>query len=349
MNRAFWLNRRVLVTGHTGFKGAWLALWLERLGADVTGLALAPDTQPSLYDILSPWPRMRSLTGDVRDPGAVADALTQAEPEIVFHMAAQSLVRRSYADPTDTFETNVMGTVRLLEAIRTARSVTTVLIVTSDKVYENEGDATPYVEGDRLGGRDPYSASKAMQELVAASYATSFLAPEGVRVATARAGNVVGGGDWAADRLIPDYFRAHSRSGNLEIRHPEATRPWQHVLEPLRGYLAYAENLANGCDVASSLNFGPEERAVSVDEVICRLATMCPGPEVIRHRPRDAWPEHSVLRLDSSAAAAALGWRPRLSIDDTLTMTAEWYLAHGSGEEMRSFSERQLDDYMETA
>lgn len=242
----FWQGRKVFVTGHTGFKGAWLCLWLERLGARVSALALAPDTSPSLYALLSPWAGADHRLGDIRDAGALAAQLGRAEPEIVVHLAAQALVRPSYDDPAATYATNVMGTVNLLEAVRQAPSVRAVLVITSDKVYANDGRGRAFAEHDRLGGADPYSSSKACAELVCASYAKSFLHDRGVALATARAGNVIGGGDWARDRLVPDFVRALDRGAPLQLRYPEATCPWQHVLEPLAGYLAFARALTEG-------------------------------------------------------------------------------------------------------
>lgn len=347
MNAGFWQGRRVLVTGHTGFKGVWLSLWLELLGAEVVGYALPPESVPSMFELVAPWDCLESVTGDIRDEAAVRDVLAGAEPEIVLHLAAQSLVRHSYADPVGTFETNILGTVRLLQTIREVPSVRTVVVVTSDKVYENTDTGRPFVETDALGGTDPYSASKAAQELITRSYASSFLSEKDVRVGTCRAGNVVGGGDWAPDRLVPDFFRAHFSGTALDIRYPRATRPWQHVLEPLRGYLMYAEHLHADQSVPHSLNFGPDERALSVAEVVSRLAAVCGSTEEIRRQPSDSWTEHHALQLDSSAASKALGWRPTLTVDQTLTMTASWYREHALGGDMRKFSTAQIEQYME--
>lgn len=347
MNSAFWQGRRVLVTGHTGFKGAWLSLWLELMGAEVVGYALPPEPAPSMFELLAPWVGIQTVMGDIRDEAAVSDVLARSEPEIVVHLAAQSLVRRSYADPVETFETNVTGTVRLLQAVRDTPSVRTVMVITSDKVYENTGAGQPFVENDPLGGTDPYSASKAAQELVTRSFASSFLSEGGVRVATCRAGNVIGGGDWAPDRLVPDFFRAHLSGRPLDIRYPRATRPWQHVLEPLRGYLMYTQHLDAGGDAPLALNFGPDERALSVAEVVSRLAAVCGGTADVGRQPNDSWSEHHELQLDSTAASTAVGWRPALTIDQTIEMTASWYRAHAAGCDMRRFSTDQIEQYME--
>lgn len=346
MTPAFWRDRRVLLTGHTGFKGAWLALWLEKLGARVTGVALPPATDPSLFDALAPWPELVSIIGDLRQPGVAADALGESAPEIVFHLAAQALVRPSYADPVGTFDANVLGTVNLLEAVRGTPSVKAVVVVTSDKVYANDQSGQPFGEDDKLGGRDPYSASKACQEIVTASYRESFLAERGVRVVSARAGNVIGGGDWAVDRLIPDFIRAAEAGRPVVLRHPDATRPWQHVLDPLLGYLFYAERLHAGSDLPTALNFGPSSDDVwPVRRVVERLARSwgdgigwtADNAETVR--------EAQALTLDATRATRSLGWRPRLGLDDALDWTASWYRAHGEGRDMRACSLEQLDRY----
>jgi CDP-glucose 4,6-dehydratase len=345
MNPDFWNARRVFLTGHTGFKGAWLALWLERMGARVTGYSLAPDTEPSLYELLAPWSGLTSIIGDVRDASALRAALESSEPEIVIHMAAQALVRRSYLDPIDTFSTNVLGTATLLNALRSSDTVRVVLVVTSDKVYEQRGPR-PFVEDDRLGGGDPYSASKAMQELAASSFAHSFLAERSVAVATARAGNVIGGGDWAPDRLVADYYRALAKGEPFVLRYPNATRPWQHVLDPLGGYLTYLERLTTGSDVPPALNFGPTGESLTVQELISRLAHFTGQPADWNRDQAPIWPEHETLALDSSAAAACLDWRPRLSVEDGVRWTASWHAAHHRGEPIREFTGQQIDSYM---
>ena len=336
MTPGFWRGRRVLLTGHTGFKGAWLALWLDRLGAEVGALALAPETEPNLFDVLSPWPHLESTFGDLRDPATTARAF-DARPEVVFHLAAQALVRRSYAEPVETAQTNVLGTVNLLEAARTAPSVTAIVVVTSDKVYRNDGGGRPFREDDALGGDDPYSASKACQEIVAAAYRESFFRRGGVHLACARAGNVIGGGDWGADRLVPDFVRAVSAGEALAVRRPDATRPWQHVLEPLAGYLAYAERLAAGDGAPEALNFGPPlEDARPVRWVADGLVERWGGGAEWRADESEHPPEAGLLTLDASRAAAALGWRPRLALGDALDWTVAWYRAHARGDDMRA-------------
>lgn len=345
----FWNGRRVLVTGHTGFKGSWLSVLLHMLGAKVTGLSLAPTTQPAMFELLAPWPNLASVIGDVTDPEVVARAFADSEPEVVIHMAAQSLVRASYADPVETFGTNTMGTVQLLEAVRTADSVQVVLVVTSDKVYDQDQPAQRFTEQDRLGGADPYSASKTAQELVAASYAQSFFADSATRTATARSGNVIGGGDWAADRLVPDFFRALATGREFKLRYPHATRPWQHVLDPLRGYLAFIESLVGGADIPTALNFGPESEAVSVLEVVERLAAASGASGEWTAAENDSLQEHDTLALDSSAAAKALDWRPILHIDAALDWTARWYQAHLDGQDMRRVTVDQVSAYMDLA
>jgi CDP-glucose 4,6-dehydratase len=344
---AFWRGRRVLLTGHTGFKGAWLSLWLEKLGAEVTGLSLAPDTEPSLFALLAPFAAQASRIGDIRDRDGVARAVAAAEPQIVIHMAAQPLVRRSYAEPVETYATNVMGTVHLLDALRGATNLQAVLIVTTDKVYRNNESGQPFSEQDPLGGHDPYSASKAAAEIVTESYAASFLAPQGVRVATARAGNVIGGGDWAQDRLIPDLWRAVKAGVPLKLRNPQSTRPWQHVLEPLGGYLVYAERLANG-RLSAALNFGPDpDETMTVAEVANAMIDAMQAPHAWRPaataapQPKEA----RMLALDPALAAWALGWRPRLDAHQALQWTADWYKAFDGGAPPRALCLDQIARY----
>ncbi len=340
----FWRGRRVLLTGHTGFKGAWTALALERLGAVVTGLALAPE-EPSLFAALAPWSKLTSRIGDLRDPVTARDAVAAAEPEIILHMAAQALVRRSYDQPQETFATNVMGTVNLLEAARAAPSLRAILVVTSDKVYRNDELGRRFVETDPLGGKDPYSASKAAQEIVAQSYRASFFKDKGVALATARAGNVIGGGDWAADRLVPDAMRAFARGDKVVIRHPEAVRPWQHVLEPVVGYLGYAQRLASGEDLPPALNFGPAE-AHTVGEVVQALTELWGGAAgcVLDSAPQPA--EAGLLSLDPALAGRSIGWHPRLSLTEALTITVEWYRAASRGADLRAVTLGQLDSFL---
>lgn len=344
----FWRARRVLVTGHTGFKGAWLCLWLEKLGARVSAVALAPDTVPSLYDELAPWRADRHHIQDIRDLPRLRDAVLTAAPEIVIHMAAQALVRRSYDDPAGTFETNVMGTVHVLEAARACPSVSVVLVVTSDKVYANDGSGRPFAEADALGGNDPYSASKACTELVCQSYRASFLREHGIRLATARAGNVIGGGDWSKDRLVPDFMRAREAGEPIALRYPYAVRPWQHVLEPLGGYLQFAQALAEhaGDSLPPALNFGPDETScATVAEIADALGTTNGMDDAWVPAPGTHPKEAAVLKLDSDLAAKTIRWQPRLSLKEAIDWTAFWYRAHREGADMRNVSLAQVEAY----
>ena len=347
----FWRNRRVLLTGHTGFKGPWMSLWLESLGAVVTGYALAPAGEPNLWSMVGAAPNAgaaRSVIADIRDARRVAEAVTQADPQIVIHMAAQALVRESYRDPLSTYATNVMGTAALLQACRPLAHLECVIVVTSDKVYENHGEGRAFDESDRLGGHDPYSNSKACAELVAASFRDSFFA-EGPPIATARAGNVIGGGDWSEDRLIPDCVRALESGQTVNLRYPDAVRPWQHVLEPLSGYLTLAQGLVQAPQkTPRAVNFGPDPASFcTVREVVDAFAARFAGrPRWVRD-PAPQPPESQALTLSSTLAGQALGWYPRLDIHDSLSWTADWYLAHSAGENMRAFSEAQIARYRE--
>ena len=349
---SFWRGRRVFLTGHTGFKGSWLALWLADMGAEVTGFALAPPTTPSLFDLARIDGLMVSNTGDIRDQAAVIAALAAAKPEVVIHMAAQSLVRASYEAPAETYATNVMGTVHVLEAVRREGGAKAVVCVTSDKCYENRETDRPYREGDPMGGYDPYSSSKGCAELVASAYRRSFFAPaaltaHGVGLATARAGNVIGGGDWANDRLVPDLMRAFSRGQRPLVRFPASIRPWQHVLEPLGGYLLLAERLWRG-DAASAdgWNFGPEpDDARPVGQVADRLAELW-GGGARWERNGDQQPhEAASLKLDWSKARAALGWRPKWTLDETLERTVAWHRAFAAGGVARALTLEQIRVY----
>ncbi len=354
MNKAF-AGRSVFVTGHTGFKGAWLALWLTRLGARVTGYALAPCTTPNMFELAQVESTLaRHVLADVRDLQALTGAMQEAAPEIVFHLAAQPLVRRSYRDSPETWSTNVMGTVNLLEAVRACPSVKAVVVVTTDKCYQNREWAWGYRENDALGGSDPYSASKAAAELVVQSYRTSFFSdPGGPQLASARAGNVIGGGDWSEDRLLPDAARAAGAGLALRIRHPGATRPWQHVLESLRGYLLLAAGLLeHGPRHAEPFNFGPDAADnVPVAELLTRLQEHWPelrweSEEGGQDGGASALHEAHFLYLDSSKARRQLGWNPTWDLDACLRHTAEWYRAVASDpSRARAISERQLDQF----
>ena len=326
MNRAFWKNRRVFVTGHTGFKGSWLTAWLRSCDARVTGYALAPETQPNLFEAAGLETGIRSVLGDVRDADAVRSALSSSGADVVFHLAAQSLVRESYERPVDTYAINVMGTVNLLEAVRMTDGVRAVVVVTSDKCYENREWAWAYRENEPLGGHDPYSNSKACAELVTAAYRKSFFHGGGPAVATARAGNVIGGGDWAKDRLVPDLLRAFEAGEPAAIRNARAVRPWQHVLEPLHGYLMLAEALVDLPAFADAWNFGPNENDVRpVHWVADALAERWGrGASWRDDAATDAVHEAMILKLDSSRARGSLGWKPRLTIEQALHWVVDW-------------------------
>jgi CDP-glucose 4,6-dehydratase len=344
----FWRDRRVLVTGHTGFKGAWLAAWLLRMGARVSGFALPPATDPSLYLAGAFQNDLRSTYGDVRDHDAVLRAVAAEKPDVVLHLAAQPIVRRSYDDPAGTFATNVLGTVHVLDAVRQVGSARAVVVVTSDKCYENREWVWSYREKSALGGRDPYSASKACAEIVTRSFRNSFFKVSGdTFVGTARAGNVVGGGDWAEDRLVPDTVRALRAGRPVELRYPSAVRPWQHVLEPLSGYLKLAENLHSGGDAfAEGWNFAPwEEDARTVGWVAERLQRAWGVTPAWRPQEGARHHEHIFLKLDSSKARMQLGWQPRLRIRDTIDWTVDWYRAFYDGVPACELVEQQIARY----
>ncbi|HEX3949199.1 MAG TPA: CDP-glucose 4,6-dehydratase [Steroidobacteraceae bacterium] len=342
--REFWRQRRVFLTGHTGFKGAWLHLWLQQLGAQVTGYALAPNTEPNLFALVGA--DSRSHIADIRDADRIRETLSEADPQVVIHMAAQALVRESYRDPLATYETNVLGTGNLLQACRTLKRLECVLVVTSDKVYENNGAGRPFVEGDRLGGHDPYSNSKACAELLTASFRGSFFA-EGAPIASVRAGNVIGGGDWSQDRLIPDCVRALEAGAPVCLRFPDAIRPWQHVLEPLSGYLALAQALVRTPDgTPTAVNFGPEASSFSsVREVVEAFSARFSGRPGWRQDAAEHPKEAAALRLSSDLAHRALAWRPRLDVGESLSWTADWYRAFAAGENMKKYSQAQIARY----
>lgn len=346
LDASFWKNRRVLLTGHTGFKGAWTAVWLRRLGARVTGLALPPATIPSLWDAVSAGLLDDEIVADIEDPRASIEAVARAQPSLVLHMAAQSLVRRSYAQPVRTFATNLMGSVHLLEALRGCDSLEAALIVTTDKVYANSDQPRDFVESDPLGGHDPYSASKSAAELATASYAACFFRDRGIGIATARAGNVIGGGDWSEDRLIPDVWRAARQGDAAILRNPEATRPWQHVLEPLAGYFLYLEALAEARPVPNALNFGPAAgNSVTVAGVAEIMASALGAPTAWRKDDGPAPAEMKFLSLDPSLAIGSLGWRPRLSPEEAVRWSADWYGAFSAGAEPLRLCEAQIERY----
>lgn len=350
MNPEFWLGKRVLVTGHTGFKGGWLSLWLQSLGAEVHGYALQPPTEPNFFTVAGIEKSMTSSTfADIRDLDKLSPVIAAVQPEIILHLAAQPLVRYSYQNPVETYGVNVMGVVNLLESVRSIGSVKTVVNVTTDKCYENREWPWGYREIEPMGGRDPYSSSKACSELITAAYRNSFLAEKGVAIATARAGNVIGGGDWAADRLLPDFLRAIDSGSTLTIRSPGAIRPWQHVLEPLSGYLSLAERLYNdGAAYAEAWNFGPaDEDAHSVGWIVEHLASRTPGMEW--HCDSAPQPhEANYLKLDSSKARSRLAWKPHWPLPTALDKTLAWHRGWQGGEDMRDFSLKQIGEYWQT-
>lgn len=347
MTRHFWNDKRVFVTGHTGFKGGWLSLWLQSLGAKVFGYALDAPTDPHLFGVACVGQGLAGNTvADIRDLPALTQAMQAAQPEVVFHLAAQSLVRHSYAAPAETYAVNVMGTVNLLEAVRATPGVRAVVNVTTDKCYDNHERVWAYREGEALGGRDPYSSSKACSELVTAAYRNSFLNATGVALASARAGNVIGGGDWAADRLIPDFLRALDAGATLRIRSPNAVRPWQHVLEPLSGYLVLAERLfSDQQPFAEAWNFGPsDEDARPVRWLVERLVSKTPGASFTCDatlQPHEA----THLKLDSGKARTRLNWQPRWRLATALDKTLEWHAAWHSGQDMRAVSLAQIAEF----
>jgi CDP-glucose 4,6-dehydratase len=347
-----WQERRVFLTGHTGFKGSWLALWLSRLGAQIRGYALDPCTEPNLFNLASVGTVVEDIRGDVRDHAKLEASMTEFAPEVVFHLAAQPIVRRSYADPVGTYGTNVMGTVHLMEAIRKTPSVRAVVCVTTDKCYQNQEWIWPYRETDPLGGYDPYASSKACAELISAAYRSSFFAvarlhEHKVAVATARAGNVIGGGDWSEDRLIPDLIRGFRSGEPVLIRRPNAIRPWQHVLDPLHGYMMLAQELLKqNAQFASSYNFGPSDEDVwPVERIATKLVHIWGnGASWICDSVPSVHEDH-VLRLDASKARVELGWKPRLKIEAALEWTMDWYRAWNQGDNMAEFTEKQIVEY----
>ncbi len=351
-NPEFWKDRRVFVTGHTGFKGSWLCLLLDHVGARVTGYALDPPTDPSLFELARVSELIDHHVGDVRDLDALETTLREARPEIVIHMAAQSLVRYSYENPVETFSTNLLGTVHILDAVRRAPSVRAAVVVTSDKCYFNEEWVWGYREDARLGGHDPYSGSKGAAELVVTAYQNSFFHrernPELAVVGSARAGNVIGGGDWAVDRLVPDIMNSLLEGQPTLIRKPQATRPWQYVLEPLNGYLMLAERLFDdGHQFASAWNFGPSaESERTVGWIIERLYALWPADFEWEHDHNPAPPESGFLKLDASRAHAYLGWRPKLDLETTLEWIVTWYRRYEAGEDMRDECLTEIQRFM---
>lgn len=347
-----WSGRSVFLTGHTGFKGSWLSLWLQQLGARVHGYALDPPTEPAMYAVADVAAGIASDTrSNLADLDALNAAMASAQPSVVFHLAAQPLVRESYRDPLGTIRTNVVGSAHVLEAVRQTPGVAAVVMVTTDKVYRNEESPAPYRETDHLGGSDPYSASKAAAEIVTASYRSSFFGPSGhpARIATARAGNVIGGGDWGHERLIPDCLRAVDGKIPLELRFPDAVRPWQHVLEPLSGYLRLAEALVQdgGEAFAESWNFGPDPAGdATVGHVAQTFMSLDKENADIKVSPHgEEFHETATLRLDSTRARQKLGWSPRWSLEEALERTMAWHLAWRAGDDLRAVTLEQIRSY----
>lgn len=353
MNRDFWKGKRVFLTGHTGFKGSWISLWLQSLGAELTGFALPPHTEPSLFEKADVANGMRSINGDIRDLDVLMGAMKAAEPDIVIHMAAQALVRESYSSPLDTYSTNVMGTANVLEAIRNAPQVRAAVVVTTDKCYENREWCWGYREDDHLGGYDPYSSSKACTEIVTSAYRRSFFNPEcheqhRVAVASVRAGNVIGGGDWTPDRLIPDLLSFLGRGESIPLRNPHATRPWQHVLEPLSGYLTLAESLFtdNNGAYSEAWNFGPaDEDARPVEWIVNKMTEFWGGGSTWVRVEQPQPHEASYLKLDCSKARSRLNWMPRWSLEMALAAIIDWHRAYLAGDDMRAATLTQIQDF----
>jgi CDP-glucose 4,6-dehydratase len=343
-----WAGRRVFLTGHTGFKGGWLALWLKHLGAEVRGYALDPANIPNFMEAAGVAGALEDIRGDIRDAACLDKALLEFAPEVLFHLAAQPLVRLSYDDPILTYETNVIGTARVLDAVRRSSSVRAVVSVTTDKCYENKEWLWGYRETDTLGGYDPYSSSKACAELVSAAYRQSYFAKNKIALATARAGNVIGGGDWAVDRLIPDLVRGFQQGKPVSIRKPGAIRPWQHVLEPLRGYLTLAEKLLgdDASRYATAYNFGPsEDDARPVEWIADRMAEAWGDGAAWFQDGDPGMHEAGYLKLDASRARAELGWAPKLDLAQALDWSVRWYRAHSAGQDMATITTQQIRDY----
>jgi CDP-glucose 4,6-dehydratase len=354
MHPAFWKSKRVLITGHTGFKGAWLSLWLQKLGTTIVGYSLAPPTSPSLFDVAHVADGMTSLHGDVRDLHYLTQVIAEYQPEVIIHMAAQSLVRRSYADPVETYSTNIMGTVNVLEAARSCKGVRVIINVTTDKCYENREWLWGYREDEPLGGHDPYSSSKACAELVTTAYRRSYFAQTrnrhaGPIVASARSGNVIGGGDWSKDRLVPDIVRALFDKHPVRIRNAAAVRPWQHVLEPLNGYISLAQHLwEQGAIFAEAWNFGPNENdAKPVSWITDELCARWDGHPRWERDDCDELHEAHYLKLDSTKARTRLNWWPKLDLTTAVDWVVEWYQAYERREDMLQVTRAQIQQYAE--
>ena len=343
----FWNGRSVFITGHSGFKGGWLSLWLKEMGANIYGYSLEASTNPNFFNIINLGSKIHnSVVGDIRDLPRLTKSMQEAKPSVIFHMAAQPLVRQSYKDPIETFTTNLIGTINVFEAARKIETVETIVNITTDKCYENQEWDRPYQETDRLGGYDPYSSSKACSEIATSAYRNSFLSEAGIKLASARAGNVIGGGDWAVDRLIPDFFRSIDSNETLRIRSPKAVRPWQHVLDPLSGYIMLAEKLViNSSNYAEAWNFGPEQSgAKTVLWVLDRLSEKFTNSRWEIENTKQHH-EASLLKLDISKAKSKLGWKPRWSLETAIDNTVEWYQAFKENKNMEDFTIKQIKLY----
>jgi CDP-glucose 4,6-dehydratase len=347
VNSKFWKGRSVFLTGHTGFKGGWLALWLTKMGANVYGYSFEAPTNPSFFNVINLETKIQNSTkGDIRNLSELKNSIQEARPSVIFHMAAQPLVRQSYNDPIETFTTNIIGTINVFEAAKKVETVEAIVNVTTDKCYENQESDRPYQETDRLGGYDPYSSSKACSEIITSAYRNSFLSANGIKLASVRAGNVIGGGDWATDRLIPDFFRSIDNDKILSVRSLQAVRPWQHVLDPLSGYLMLAEKLViNDDNFAEAWNFGPEQSdAKTVFWVLDRLSekfSNAKWQEETINQPHEA----NMLKLDISKAKLKLGWTPQWSLETAIDNTIKWYQAFKKNENMTEFSIKQIKAY----
>ena len=349
MNPQFWENKKILVTGHTGFKGSWLSLWLKSLGANLTGYSLPPPTKPSLFELVNVSDGMQSIEGDIRDLDHIKAVLQKNSPEILIHMAAQSLVVKSHDDPHDTYTTNVLGTLNILEALRHSNSIKAAIIITSDKCYQNKEWVWGYREYDSLGGIDPYSNSKACAELITSAYRDSYFdnLKSSVSVATVRAGNVIGGGDWAENRLIPDVMQSLISDYQVKIRNPNSVRPWQFVMEPLDGYLTLVEQLwANGTEYAGGWNFGPKENdAQTVSRIVEQLGLLWGKKTDWKELPQPYPHEANYVKLDCSKALQKLGWAPKLSLKTTLQWVVDWYKSYGNNEKLIELTQNQILEY----
>lgn len=348
LDREFWKSQRVFLTGHTGFKGSWTALWLSRMGARQLGYSLEPETRPSMFHLVGGMDGLESIIGDIRDPAGLSRAIAGFDPTVAIHMAAQPLVRRSYREPAETYATNVMGTLNVLQALRSAPNLRAVLVITTDKVYRNDDSGRAFREDDPLGGHDPYSSSKAACEEVVSCYRQSYYEDAGVRLATARAGNVVGGGDWSEDRLIPDIWRAVLKGEPVTLRNPASVRPWQHVLDPVSGYLRYVEALASeaGDSLPHALNFAPAADApMTVQEVTETLGRSLGMNETWKLAEGSQPVEMKLLMLDATLAGRSLGWQPRLTGRRAIEWSASWYLEQHKGGSARRLTEAQIDAY----